>query len=772
MKFSLVLLFGMLSLTSAVPPRHNSHTASRITFDYEEEEELVADTLCVKYTKAVFGDDTAENELALMEAVVNLAVLGDADMGVPGILADEGGLAPFFTGEAGNTTNRGGTPVSINFLDGAGDLPNPDPSSNTAILLSHLYQFFGALLGCTADGFPAYEGNPDMLYVHQFMNLDEVQLDYFNTQVALAAQALGVEETDVMTIQSVLDGLFNMRCTPPLTADSGVPLFMVGTQAGICTAPSCPVADMAACPEAETSTNSPTMMTTTTIAPVAAPTGEVQDTLCVKYTKAVFGNNTAENQLALMEAVVNLAVLGDADMGVPGILADEGGLAPFFTGQAGNTTNRGGTPVSINFLDGAGDLPNPDPSSNTAILLSHLYQFFGALLGCTADGFPAYEGNPDMLYVHQFMNLNEIQLDYFNTQVALAAQALGVEETDVMTIKSVLDALFNMRCTLPLTADSGVPSFLVGTQAGICTAPSCPVADMEACPEAETSTNSPTMMTTMTIAPAAAPTGEVQDTLCVKYTTAVFGNNTAENQLALMEAVVNLAVLGDPDLDVLGILADEGGLAPFFTGQAGNTTNRGGTPVSINFLDGAGDLPNPDPSSNTAILLSHLYQFFGGLLGCTAEGFPTYEGDPDMFRVHQFMQLDKTQVGFFNFQVSLAALALGVELADVIAIGMVLDSLFNVRCTPPLTVDSGVPSFMVGTQPGICNALSCSIADPTMCSSQTVSKEELLAVGYGDSSTEDANALDGNQSSVAHDRSVGSILASFAMIGGLLLAAV
>jgi hypothetical protein len=174
-------------------------------------------------------------------------MLGDAELSVPGILALDGGLAPFFSGEAGPITNRGDMAVVVNFLDGAGDLPNPSPTSNTFNLLSHLYQFFGALLGCTAEGFPTYQGDPDMSRVHKFMNLDEMQLDYFNTQVALAAQALGVEDADVSTIGSVLDSLFNVGCTPPLTADSGVPSFMVGTQSGICAAPSCPVADPTQC---------------------------------------------------------------------------------------------------------------------------------------------------------------------------------------------------------------------------------------------------------------------------------------------------------------------------------------------------------------------------------------------------------------------------------------------------------------------------------------------------------------------------------------------
>jgi hypothetical protein len=102
-------------------------------------------------------------------------------------------------------------------------------------------------------------------------------------------------------------------------------------------------------------------------------------------------------------------------------------------------------------------------------------------LGCNAEGFAAYQGDPDMLRVHKFMNLNEVQVDFFNTQVALAAAALGVEEDDVATIGLVLDTLFNARCTPPLTIESGVPDFLIGTQSGICLASSCPVADSAAC---------------------------------------------------------------------------------------------------------------------------------------------------------------------------------------------------------------------------------------------------------------------------------------------------
>lgn len=130
-------------------------------------------TLCEKYATAVFGDASAENELALMTAVVNLSVVGDQQLGVPGILAPEGGLAPFFSG-AGPFTNRGGSAVTIDFLDGASDINNP--TGNTQVLLVHLYQFFGALLGCTAAGFPIYSGSPDMFEVHRFMVRNPIRM--------------------------------------------------------------------------------------------------------------------------------------------------------------------------------------------------------------------------------------------------------------------------------------------------------------------------------------------------------------------------------------------------------------------------------------------------------------------------------------------------------------------------------------------------------------------------------------------------------------------
>jgi hypothetical protein len=189
-------------------------------------------------------------------------------------------------------------------------------------------------------------------------------------------------------------------------------------------------------------------------------------TICDTYTPILFGNNNSTNQLSLITAVVNLAVLGDPALSVPGILASQGGLAPIFAG-AGPTTNRGGVAVTINFLDGA---------SNQKVLLEHLYQFFGSLIGCTAAGFPAYGGVPSMLEVHRFMDIDKTENDYFITQVGLSASALGVSAADVTILASVLDTTFNTRCPKALTAEDGVPAFLIGTNPSICQADTCPLA--------------------------------------------------------------------------------------------------------------------------------------------------------------------------------------------------------------------------------------------------------------------------------------------------------
>lgn len=59
-----------------------------------------------------------------------------------------------------------------------------------------------------------------------------------------------------------------------------------------------------------------------------------------------------------------------------------------------------------------------------------------------------------------------------------------------------------------------------------------------------------------------------------------------------------------------------------------------------------------------SFLLTHLYQFFGSLLGCSQQGLPgfdAYDGQASMYEVHKFMDLDPNEFGYFISQVGLAA---------------------------------------------------------------------------------------------------------------------
>jgi hypothetical protein len=215
------------------------------------------------------------------------------------------------------------------------------------------------------------------------------------------------------------------------------------------------------------------LYTTSTILAFIASINLVRSiTICDNYTAILFTVNNSTNQLSLITAVVNLAVLGDSKLNVPGVLAAQGGLAPIFAG-AGPTTNEGGTRATVNFLDGG---------INQKTLLEHLYQFFGSVIGCTAAGFPAYAGVVSMFEVHRFMDIDKTENDYFISQVGAAASALGVSSADVAAIAGVLGSKFNTRCAKPITAEDGLPAFLIGSLPSVCTVETCP---LDADPDAE-----------------------------------------------------------------------------------------------------------------------------------------------------------------------------------------------------------------------------------------------------------------------------------------------
>ncbi|KAI9048293.1 hypothetical protein LZ554_008088 [Drepanopeziza brunnea f. sp. 'monogermtubi'] len=218
---------------------------------------------------------------------------------------------------------------------------------------------------------------------------------------------------------------------------------------------------------------------------------------CDKYTTALFMNNTAENQKTLLTAVVNTAVIGNyseskTGMAVPGILAPGTvngtpvNLLPYFNGGLASSNRGGVVGVSINFLDdgGAAPLAMGKPAngtdSNQYMLLTHLYEYFGTLLGCSQQGmtgFEAYSGQGSQYNVHKFMDLSNAEVTYFISQVAAAAMSFGVSAEDLTPVGQALTTLFGYRCAAPATA---VPA--QGSQLqSICQAADCPVAPMGNC---------------------------------------------------------------------------------------------------------------------------------------------------------------------------------------------------------------------------------------------------------------------------------------------------
>lgn len=251
---------------------------------------------------------------------------------------------------------------------------------------------------------------------------------------------------------------------------------------------------------------------------------------------------------------------------------------------------------------------------------------------------------------------------------------------------------------------------------------------------------------------AQAPAGT---SMCDYYTTAVLKNNTADNQLALLTVLVNTAVIGNyssfgngmalPGILGAGTYMGEAvNLLPYFDGSL-PTSNVGmpgqyqtigsdGVAGYVNYLDGGGaapllmNMPANDTTSNQYGLMTHLYEFFGILLGCSQQstadpsqiglvtangGFNSYQGDPSMYDVHRFMNLTAAQLGYFIAQVALAAESLGVASSDVDAVGVALATTFTELCLAPSVIVPGIPAAF--QQPTMCNDVSCSKAMSDSC---------------------------------------------------------
>jgi len=233
-------------------------------------------------------------------------------------------------------------------------------------------------------------------------------------------------------------------------------------------------------------------------------------------------------------------------------------------------------------------------------------------------------------------------------------------------------------------------------------------------------------------------------TICDYYTTALLTNNTAANQMTLLTLIVNTAVIGNytkPNVgvSVAGILApgEYNGTAvdllPYFNGGLASSNRGGSSGQSVNFLDGGGavplneSMPANSMSSMQYALLTHLYEFFGTLLGCSQQGtadFPAYSGEASMYEVHKFMDISTAEFGYFVTQVANSAASFGVAKSDLAIVGNALGSAFGYKCSPETTI---IPAQGAQLQ-AICIGDDCSTSPNATCSAYAAAVEPSTAV--------------------------------------------
>ncbi|KKY22658.1 putative hydroxyindole o [Phaeomoniella chlamydospora] len=248
--------------------------------------------------------------------------------------------------------------------------------------------------------------------------------------------------------------------------------------------------------------------------------------------------------------------------------------------------------------------------------------------------------------------------------------------------------------------------------------------------------------------------------ICDYYTTALLKENNSTNQYTLLTLLVNTAVIGNytqPNVGVMvpGILAEGEymgtpvNLLPYFDGGLASSNRGGSSGVAVNFLDDGGaiplmmNMPSNTTTSNQYKLLTHLYSYFGVLLGCSAvgtSGYPAYSGQGSQYKVHKFMALDSAQVGYFITQVGLSAASFGVAESDITIVANSLTKVFDYKCAPPAIV---VPSQGAQLQ-SICTADDCMTSPNSTCSSYDSVMEPAvanatLAMGEGSNSTSSSN---------------------------------
>ncbi|MCJ1355978.1 MAG: hypothetical protein MMC33_005972 [Icmadophila ericetorum] len=217
--------------------------------------------------------------------------------------------------------------------------------------------------------------------------------------------------------------------------------------------------------------------------------------------------------------------------------------------------------------------------------------------------------------------------------------------------------------------------------------------------------------------------------ICDYYATSKYGTNSSDTQLQLIQSIVALAFGGSFNLSqysVTGIL-NQGtfqtttvDLRQFFNGsiQSSNLNNQ---PVAIDWLNGGAldplysflsnetsDIIISDLTNQGKLFANFLYSF-SEMFGCTMGPTSPSNNEVALAYVHKFMNLNWIQIdlGYFIQELSTATTQVGFSDEDSATLATSLNSLYNVRCAPPVSTNGGPPELL-----SLCQASNCPLAEP------------------------------------------------------------
>ena len=304
--------------------------------------------------------------------------------------------------------------------------------------------------------------------------------------------------------------------------------------------------------------------------------------------------------------------------------------------------------------------------------------------GTTASAFPH---DPSLPYIlqspgqsqvsYQF-NLSDAVGDITGSLLVYFVCDLGVMDAAVLSLQHdpSLDSWFVLietqyACLGVRPSSSSTASRLVPSSSSSSSPAPCTIN----CPSSSSSPSSPTSNLTF----------------CQTYSGTV---TNATLQYDLLIVIVTRAVVGGTysaggvQYDIQGLFNPTGPLYALFSGQ-------------VQYRVGA-----PDYTTDTnalAVLAFKLVAYFGALFGCTAPGFPPVTSTYDMYAVHANMSIDSEQEGYFNTQLALTLLSLGVPQSVVADTAAPALGLFN-RCGAPI---AGLDPY---SRVQICGTPDCTLA--------------------------------------------------------------